>query len=295
MGLHFDTLIDMVENHIREEDSSNDVYDTKNRIPNIKEHLIDLVSRTTLLEFPLNAEQLLPRSGLTKKAHNQRMLDYFTFSEKLGCYFYLPFEVTAVEDDDSVVIVEHLEDIIFRVTSCRADKIDKHEIITFELGTVDFQKPVQMPMYFPVLPLYVAMIEDGIRKPGDFFDSRIRKYSAKDLMTSAVSYVEQIVYTMEPENLLFEKKKKCAQKNGWAKTDRRINYLCMSQKDAFELLGQNKEMIYIEEKGPDRYLYNQRELMTKIINDNAAVITPDNWQLTLMVKEKPGIIIPYKS
>lgn len=298
MGKHFDTLVDIVKTRIRDTDSSNDVYDTKNRIPNIKQYLLDIIQRASLVELPINAEELLVRSGQVKRTYSKKISDYFDLSEKLGCHIHLPFEVTAIEDRESVVVVEHLYGVTCRVSGGREDLFEERKYISFFIGEVDFSKPKQFPKLFPVLPLYCFLIENGERKPDKFFlDLKIRKWVADDVISSAVSYTEQLVYIMDPENMLLEKQKidqTGKDVTGLEKTNRKVHYLCVNFTDALELLGEKKQSIYIPTEGPERFLYNQRTLIEKIVAGNGRTITPDGWHLRLMVKESPTRIVPYK-
>lgn len=313
MGKHFDTLVELVKHHIGDEEGMN--------LPNAKNYFVSLINRAALFEFPLNAEEIFPRTGKDRVEYHRYLRDYFEMSEQYGSTLLTPFKLTAIEDKESVVLLDHLEDNEYRVTSCR--KVIKDEdgrqinILSILCGDTILNKPsLDKGFLTPIALLYLTDIIDGKKYPPFSFAPEIitQEFAVTDLGTATRAYVEQLVYIMDPENFIIQKESnlsikqrerttKYKKKRILEKTIMRPHYICLNQEEV-------KSFVKRESKEPrpahpvrghwktlmsERYvkMRGQRIYIRQYFTGEGKVIGHGGWTYQVLVKEDPKTIVPY--
>ena len=322
MGQHFDTLVDIIKSHVRDNESAP-------LIPNVREYFKSLVKRFALFEFPFDPKDIFPNSGKDKEEYDRYMMDYFQLSEKYNQFLIMPFKFTAIEDPLSVVFLDQIGYGNYRVTLSRLSpelggKLKGPLCADVVCGDVevDISGKVGRPFVFDVKPLYHVPVSNGKRNNGSFFSMNNPlefKCAVLDIQTATMAFIEENVYIMDPANFIVEKRhRECEiekerrerKKNGKTgreflhKTIIRPHYTCMSE-DAI------KEFFSVESgeaKPPKAVRAHWRTLMSeRFVNKRWQVIpiaqyykgqgeikTDGGWTYQIFLKESPIKIRPYK-
>ena len=146
MGKHFDTLVEIVKDYIDEKEGTI-------HMPYAREYFSGLIRRAALFEFPLNAENIFPRSGKGCVEYDAYLRDYFDMCERYGSFLLTPFRLTAIEDSVSVVFLDNLKLSDYRVTACSDGMMEGHNIKSIICADVTLQKP-----YDGVFPIHAKQI-----------------------------------------------------------------------------------------------------------------------------------------
>lgn len=223
-------------------------------IPRIKEYVSGLIQKAALFEFSLPSNQLLPQSGKDKAEYDKYVDDYFDFSAKFGKFLAFPFEITAVEDFDSFVIMEHLGSDKYRVLSASANNDSPgHDFESIELGEVNIynnQGEAMGDNGIPMLtqPLYAKIFCNGESSPNNpLDDNRSRYYVSVDLVSAATTYIEEVIYMMDPENFIICKKNG----NGDGRQEGNKTLRKTSERPVFFALGQDRTKRFLEDRSID--------------------------------------------
>ncbi len=320
MGKNFNVMVELVKKELEGKEQSRKGIHKDSHIPNIMGYLERLIRRAALFEFPLNAEEIFPRSGKDDKEYNAYLIDYFDISKENGHVLATPFPITAIEDNDSVVFLEKVAGDTYRVISCREEQLNREMPIiatTLQIGEVSIKEPSYNGGFLlPVVPLYNANWMDGIRMP-DILNSPGGIHELrKDLINDAISYIEQVIYIMDPANFIIEKESNASKKqkaksskkknryNPLRKTVMRPHYVCLSEEDTkgflqdeskelrpfHPVIGHWKTLIsdrYVNKKG-------QRILIAQYFRGKADIEGRNGWNYRVMLKEEPTKIIAYK-
>lgn len=319
MGRHFDTLVEIVKDIMPDNEQSHVVDASgKSVLPNAKDYLRKLIRRAALFEFPLKAEEIFPRTGKDAHDYNLYLKDYFTMSQEYGHVFITPFPLTAVEDTDSVVFLNHLVDDEYRVTFCRHDQSTEKdpEIVTIAIGDLNLKPPSESGRFeIPVAAIYSfhalngIMVQSilGVGKEGF-------KFASQDLLTATISYLEEMIYIMDPENFIIYKESNESVKQRQReirskrtdilyKTRMRPHYICLSEGETRHLLlGQSKEPRpahpvkgYWKKLMSPRFVNKQGQkiFVSQYFTGQGRVMAYGGLNYQVMVKQGPTRIVPY--
>lgn len=219
MGEHFDRLVDIV----RSLDDDN------------VEYLTSILHQATLFDLPVHSNEIRPTCGKEEAEYHQYLKEQIEINLEHGSYVITPYPITAVEDKDSVVILEPLDTREFRVIDCKPEGV--------LVGDVNFGRHVSDKRIECVVnPLY-AMV-NGVNVPESNFG-----LVGKDLIQSAISYVEEVIYIMDPENFIIERESNASKKMRAKGKNKKINktimrphYICLSEQDLTSFLkGESSE------------------------------------------------------
>ena len=324
MGKHFDTLAEVVNKHMADNESAPGM-------PNAREYFGKLVRKSALFEFPFDPKDIFPNSGKVHEDYNKYVLDYFRISEKYNQFLITPFKFTAIEDPISVVFLDPTEYGSYRVTLSRrispfggkpAPPITG-DVVCADVS-IDISGKLGVPFVFDVMPLYhVAIFGDNRINPRfvSMKDPVEFGCAATDIRSAAMAFIEENIYMMDPENFIVEKKhreyevekerREKKNKNGknpqpdkLYKTIMRPHYTCMSQDDVTELFSSGSD----EVKPPKAVRGHWRMLMSeKFVNKRWQIIpiaqywkgdgeikTEGGWKYQIWLKDSPDKIRPYK-
>ena len=309
MGRHFDALVEFAGRHIAKDELS--TY----HIPDVKKYLEDIVRKAVLFEFPLLAQDIFPKSGKNNDEYSRYLHDYFVMSQQYGSFFITPFPLTAVEDSVSVVIMDNLDSGKYLITICISD--------VAELDDQRFNTSVVCCGYAELEPPVSGALVRGIASP-QFVGTACkneRVHLAKggfegaqqDLQTAMASYIEQVVYIMDPENFIFRKESRESRKFNntkrkkknkvLQKTVLRPHYIILSEKDTSAFLrnkskhprpahpvrGHWKKLRsekYVNKRG-------QRIYIKQYFTGKGEIEAEGGWNYEVMIKESPTKIVAY--
>jgi len=314
MGKHFDGLVEVVKKHLTSEESGS-AY-----IPRVKDYLTRLVNRATLFEFPLNAEEIRPQSD-KKEGYQDYLADYFDLSKDNGCFFITPFNITAIEDPVSVVIADNITDNEYLLTQAISTEKPINGKLT-KIYTISCSH-----IWTTIKKGERNMFENHIK--GDFYaavggNKRIpisletlypdeQEKLISDFNTGLISYFEECIYIMDPQNFIIKKesnqskkirtknKKPRKQKQGLRKTTMRPHYICLSNEDTTELFRGKTDRSIRPVRGHWRKLTSEwyKEMRGKVIHvpqyyKGKGEIEAEGWNYQVMLKTEPGKLTPYK-
>jgi len=306
MGKHFDSMIEFVKEMGYGERAD--------PVPSVKKCLEDLARDAVLFEFPLKAEEVFARTGKTPPEYGAYMRDYFDLSERHGSFFLTPFPLTAVEDDVSVVFMQHQKDGKYLLASCRnMDSAgSKSRVVYF--GNIQMKKPDASGTWAEVTPYYFAHILNGVRLP--FPKGAMADALCTDIHSDARAYVEQVIYLMDPANFIIRKENKASRKfydkpahkrpaHFIPKSVMRPHYICLSEQDTREFLQNSSREPRAAHpvRGHWRNLVSEKWTHKKgqtifvkqYFTGEGRIEGINGWTYEVMVKESPTKIVPYSN
>jgi len=320
MGQHFDTLVEVVNKCMTENEKAPG-------IPNVREYFRSLVKRFTLFEFPLDPKDIFPNSGKDKEEYGRYVWDYFSMSEKYDRFLITPFKCTAIEDPVSVVFLDQIGYGNYRVTLSKFNsefggKLKDTfcaDVVCGDISVTKSEDP-KRPILMDVMPLYLVRVLEGKRNasrvisPNNFL---MHPAASLDLSTATNSFIEEIIYLMDPANFIVEKRhKQCElererreRKKGKGpeilqKTIVRPHYICLSEdemRDFFRerskearpvrpVAGHWKTLIserFVNKRG-------QRIFVAQYYRGEGIMEGAGGWRYQVWLKESPTKIRPYK-
>jgi len=313
MGKHFDTLVEFTKRHIKKAEKSLGHYDVKQRLE-------EVINQATLFEIPFDSRDILPISEKNNKEYQEYLCDYFDMSKKYGSFFLTPFPVTAIEDNDGVVIFRKTGYDSYFVVSAHSEMLHTdrpNNYDTLFCGNTRIQTPDRNKIAIAqfVQPHFGALAEKGIRNPRVSIE-RKEFFSAisHDLQRHAHSYIEENVYIMDPENFIIRKEsnqsRRIKERKGHKKNKKlektvmRPHYIILSEQDTGDLFrGQAKEprpahpvkahwrtllsQRYINKKG-------QKIFVPQYFTGNGKINGTGGWTYEVMIKKSPDKIVTYE-
>jgi hypothetical protein len=228
MGTHFDALVEFASKHVKQNEA------LQPYIPNLGSYLRRTIGKAALFGFPMKSDEILPKSGKDKAEYNRYVTDYFSMSAQYGAFFLTPFHVTAVEDAESVVIMDWIDGNEFLLTSCRTyyreDKPQLEEVIanimgrgpkpepgsphkvtTFYCGCVRMLGHTVEGHKMKIVPLMASFVRNSRGRKKEerddvdlTYDIHVNKI-ANAILLDSVAYVEEVIYIMDPENFIIRK------------------------------------------------------------------------------------------
>ncbi|MBT7903080.1 hypothetical protein HN587_04385 [Candidatus Woesearchaeota archaeon] len=212
MGVHFDRLVEII--------NKTEISKTESAagINSVHEYLASLANRSALFDFPVDSRDLRPvLLGQGLEEFHVYLKDYLTLSAENGDFLVRPFKITALEDAQSVVILEPLGGKKYRFVECICDHIGSDQRGIDELDMDPLSKALALAQ-IPDDTVKIADIEigelveygavninarlihysewkNGIRRPSSF-------PAEEPIGNSVMSYIAQTVYIMDPENFI---------------------------------------------------------------------------------------------
>jgi len=298
MGRHFDTLVELIK-----------VAPESSRWLYPKEYYASLLAKTALFEFPMGAQEILPGTGKDQTQYNKYLGEYFDISHQYGKEFITPFDTTGIEDPDSVVILEPRSKG-FRATLC----YDSSSLVLLATADVTIDRPDENgKILVTTVPLYSLSYLEGVKLPNNTMcDNREGvNCAAQDFTTATISFLEEVVYIMDPANFIIEKettqsrklRERGKQHNKPAKTVMRPHYICLSEEDTRNFLrdtakeprpahpvrGHWRSLLsprYVNKQG-------QRIYIQQYFTGNGSIEGVGGWSYQVFVKEDPVTIHKY--
>jgi hypothetical protein len=319
MGKHFDALVDLIKNNIINDDDRFKADRKSMESLSVKQYLGRLVKKAALFDFPLNSEEIFPKSGKDFSEYVKYVQDYFDLSQQNGIFMLMPFQNTAIEDKVSVVFFDNLEDNEYRITACNTGPPPVGpgtNLTTLIIGDTALKKPdINFEFKMKTIILFDTSIKDGVRI--DHNNLLYHTTVPKDLATATASYIEQLIYIMDPENFIIRKENNASisqkkfigqkgkkNKKGISyKTIMRPHYICLSEEGVKEFL-QNESK---EPRPAHAVRGHWRRLMSeKFVNKKGQIISisqywtgegkvegKNGWNYEVYIKEGPTVIKPY--
>lgn len=319
MGKHFDALVELVkESYITENDKFKAVRKGIEDY-NVKQYLDRLVKKAALFDFPLNAEEIFPRSGKDFSEYVKYVQDFFDISHQYGDALLMPFPNTAIEDKVSVVLFDYLGDNEYRVVTCNMGSppmgIGK-KLVVLAIGDMGLEKPDhEFKFGIKANILFDASLIDGVRMDHIYKTSPLYfKTVSQDLATAAVSYAEQLIYIMDPENFIICKESNASigqirndnrkkKRNISYKTVMRPHYVCLNTDEIKEFLQSESKVPRAAHpvRGHWRRLmsekFKNKQGQTTFIKQywtgDGKVKGKGGWNYQVFIKESPTAIKPY--
>lgn len=194
MGSHFDTLVSVTR--LLPLSSERDALERR-------------IRDAALFEFPIASTEVRPQTGLEKEEFGRLMHEYWTRSQHYG-NLMTPFPVTAIEDLDSIVIMEQIVGNEYRVTDAKTIDIGGPTEFVSQ-GRITIESLGAQMRYESHCEFTVGAREGKLlplRPSKELFDGL-----AHDLATAARTYLEELVYIMDPRNFIVEMKPPEAQRH----------------------------------------------------------------------------------
>lgn len=236
MGIHFDALVNIGTQNSPKRGllpSDTIVASMFNNTPiPMKTYLNRVLNQAALFDITLKAEDIkekfeaeqeelasLDKEG-TPKNYNDYLKEYHHFSTNYDKFMLMPYNVTAIEDESSVVLLEEVVHGAYRTVVCEKhskSNISLYSGVTFmsiEDGQLKYQG---MPdFYFGLGKKAVARGLDEIppvpiKNP---FTHAVEKYispeeaTSRSLGTAAKAFYEQCCYIIDPANFVLEEQPK---------------------------------------------------------------------------------------
>lgn len=312
MGVHFDGLVELVKNNIRStECATNDMGLTA--IPSIKAYLEGLITKTKLFDFPILAQNIAPKLDLEKEAYGKYIDDYLDLSSRFGRHLITPFKSVSIEDAESVVFFENLKGNNYRVTIYNDPSFKRFSLPSgLLIGDILIGKPDIHQFPCKVDFLYSNLQKDGrkVYIPSNMSGGTI---VSSDLVRGAVSFIDQLVYIMDPANFIVEKEsnaskkqteKEMSRKSGiLRKTINRPHYICLSEQDIKSFL-QNESneaysahpvIGYYKTLSSPRWKNKQGQeiFVGQYWTGDAEIIGRNGWNYRVFIKTAPDKVVPY--
>lgn len=312
MGKHFDGLVDIVKDYI-----GNETIERWRELGSSKDYLSRIVRQAKLFEFPFNSKEIFPRSEKKHAEYMRYCRDYFDISEQYGRFFITPFKVTAIEDEDSVVILDHVDKNKFRVITAVFNDLTpprKAKNIYVSCNDVTIEKPTTK---FSVSgidePAYFVQVESGIRCCMDL-DKRTKRVLARGIHNDVVAYIQQAIYIMDPEVFIIRKENNASVKQGQRdkkgrrpdllkKTIMRPHFTCLNWDETRDfLVGDSKEPYPAHPViGHRKFLKDERYKkmryqwisVSQHFTGEGKVIARGGWNYEVWLKKNPVRIVPY--
>ena len=313
MGIHFDALVEFTKRHVNSEDS---VGTSMNygETSSVKENLEEMVRGAALFEFPLLAEEIIPESGKAGTQYAAYLRDYFDLSQENGSFLVMPFKITAIEDEGSVVILQHSYDNTYLITTARSTQLSLSPLdAVFYGGAVTLQKPRLSGKHsLQIRPFFDYDVRQGrqLNLAEEMYDGKLQRLVVKDY----ISFIQQLVYIMDPENFIIRKESEGSKKHGakkkkskkrtkiLRKTTMRPHYVCSSAEGTRQYFAQGAKDSYPPHpvRGHWRQLVSERYKRMK----GKKIFVPqywtgrgnmeaEGWSYQVMIKSEFGKLAPY--
>jgi hypothetical protein len=306
MGKHFDTLVEATRTNIPAGKSSEMIKDYKS-------YLERIIEESALFELQIDPKDILNISGKKLDEYISYMRDYLDMSAKYGEHIITPFNITAIEDKISAVIMEKLGGNNYMFTICNRSETPGFEnTLNIVTGNAKIF-PVKNKMAVSAnAEFYIYIDEKDIL----FNSPLIRDEALLDLGTAVNAYFQELVYIMDPENFIVQKEsnqsrqiRERKEKNGGKrkkldKTIMRPHYICLSENDlrdfmrseskepraAHPVRGHMRKLMsekYVNKRG-------QRVYIKQYFTGEGSITGVNGWNYQVYVKEAPNILVQYK-
>lgn len=190
MGQHYNVLLELLDKGL--------VTDGEkiNRKP-VQEYISDVVKKSELMELSFQSPDVIDLLDKTDKQYDDFLKSFLKKSHRHYKAILMPHNITALEDEDSVVIVENKGLLSFNLINCCSGKpmhgVDDNEINLFcvELSLMPLSNNKMFTM--GVNPVYnlIGNMKKGLETNLDK-DMRVR--ISYDAVNAATAFIEQSAY-----------------------------------------------------------------------------------------------------
>jgi len=200
MGKHFDDTVELVRKHLGEDDMTLGRPYTPHA--NTRAYLAHVLEQAALFEFPLKSNGISAALGKEGKSYWRYIDDFLDLSVQHRQTLLMPYPITAIEDPESVVIMDPAADGSFRMVTGESDGVSTYLSCT-RIKYLDARGEC---VAMEVEPLYDrALNNKGVIQP--FFYGKIGGVPARHAYArdAAVSFIEELTYIMDPDNFIIKR------------------------------------------------------------------------------------------
>ncbi|NQU98598.1 hypothetical protein HQ533_03955 [Candidatus Woesearchaeota archaeon] len=186
MGKHYQVLMEKVNNGFFKDDVMTNGM-------NFHEYLCDLVNRAQLVEIPFISADLPVHLGLTKKEFFSLGNDFLELSKKNNTGILTPYKTTAIEDPQSVVIMDERDvNRFFMTTSQYLDfGRESEDMLAISCGQISVVGCTHTGILMTAKPFYIHLDIDGKKQE---LNLRLRAVSVQNMSESGITFIEQATY-----------------------------------------------------------------------------------------------------
>lgn len=307
MGIHFDSLVKLLSKGKGSEENINGT--------SVNQYLCRLVRNASLFQFQIPKEDIRPKDEELLE-YVVYLDDYFDLSrQREDQHFVIPFGMAAIEDDKTVVILDHMFENKYHALVCF--KNQKLHYTTILIGETEISSIQEKGVEVNVKPLYA--VQDGNGKTLYCMLNTVegRFFAEEDIRNAVTGYVQQVVYLMDPENFILqeEKKRTRQEKKSLEKEDhkgllrvtvQRPIYVGLSREDivaslkgeSIDTLGFRPVIGHWRKLISERYTNKQFQKID--VRQYCTGYTPgriegsNGWVFQLMIKESLTKIVPFR-
>lgn len=160
MGKHFDTLVEIVK---REELNRKPA----GKISDVQNYLARIVDEAALFELPIASRQIREVSGKEFEQYQDYLQDFLKLCAKYNKHLLFPFRITAIEDEDSVTILDPIQGANYRVIDCKNKSSEPGDFsnLFFSIGSVYIEGVERKDSFDPHM-IKSVLDDDLIRHTG---------------------------------------------------------------------------------------------------------------------------------
>ena len=195
MGKHFDGLVKLLNDRKSEFQRLRSGKDSGQEIK-------DIIDRAHLFEFGISSNDVFAFSGKEQEEYVQCLKKFYDLSLQYQRRLLTPFETTAIEDLESVVILDPTPDefgVFNFLIGEESEEEKRYDVVNgkIELGEMDSQGNVYLYLYERDFNLFL----DGIRQQISLGEEDFKRV----VSTCVTSFIKEDAYIMDPRNFIIEK------------------------------------------------------------------------------------------
>jgi len=321
MGKYFDSLVEILKKGALNGEESMRF----DKGFNVRSYLEKVVTRSALFDFPLNSEEIFPKTGKDVIEYNRYLADYFSMSKQYNKNLIMPFKITTIEDKMSAVSLENVENnqymLVYSIGSPLekdGKSIEESNVVCSKLKILDvYDDSGNIPLLIEDF-CSIHML-DGVKLSANMHPMIGEDYSRRlneDIVKSAVAYIEQLVYIMDPANFIIREESNQSKAIGrkmnpkkqnsfFRKTVIRPHYVCLNESETKDFLSdQSKEpRPFHPVRGhwrnfiSDRYIHKkgQKIFIEQFFRGKSQIAGKNGWNYNVLVKESPIDLVSYNS
>jgi len=286
-------------------------------IGDLRQYLAGLIRSAALFELPATSHDMRFVKMDETEDFMQYIIDYSEMSRGYGVRFASPFRVTAIEDEESVVIMDYLggDEYVCVGASDGSFVREGFNVNFLSIGYVNAMMIYEDGFLFPSFPLFNVR---GIGKHLELDHLRDNTFLSsivgEDVKNDAIAYIKELIYIMDPDNFIIREDRPNSRRRGskkirksgmrdLRKTSMRPHYLCCSETDAAKMFkGESKEKRAAHPvRGHWRLLQSekyknkqgQRIYVKQYWTGDGKVKTLDGKEYEVYIKESPASVTAY--
>ncbi|MFH1590031.1 MAG: hypothetical protein ABIB43_05690 [archaeon] len=190
MGRHYDTFLTVVDKYLV---TNGEIINQKP----IVDYLTEMAEKAVLTELTFESPSVQELMGKSDKEYEDFLLSFFKKSKQNYKAILTPHTISALEDKDSVVIVDNKDFSSFNLVSCTKG-LPSQGIVNDNVGLFCAELSLKYEttnklFAMTAKPLYNLMgtINIGFES---FLDGFTKVFLSIDAVTAATSFIEQVAY-----------------------------------------------------------------------------------------------------